>query len=48
MEGCRARGLKPANDDEADAVAVLDYAAAVRGIKLPWGPGPLFATAEES
>ena len=42
MDACQARGLKPANDDEADAISVLDYAASLRGIKLPWGAGPLF------
>ena len=37
MDACQARGLRPANDDEADAIAVLDFAASVRGIQLPWG-----------
>jgi hypothetical protein len=42
MEACRARGWDPENYDEADALAVLDYAAHVGRIPVPWSVGGLF------
>jgi hypothetical protein len=36
MEASRLRGWAPKNNDEADAVGVLDYGLACFGIKAPW------------
>lgn len=36
MERCHQLGFKPARDDEADALGVLDYACTLRGIIPPW------------
>ena len=43
IEACRARGWQPANDDEADALAILDYALRLWRIDVPWADGPLIA-----
>ena len=45
MQACRARGWEPANDDEADALAVLDFAAHVYKLDAPWPCGALFGEA---
>ena len=45
MQACRARGWTPANDDEADALAVLDFAAHVYALDVPWTCGALFGRA---
>ena len=45
MNACLARGWSPRNDDEADALAVLDFALDKFGIEVPWSRvGGLFAT----
>lgn len=36
IEECRARGFAPKNDDEADALGILDYAAHVLQIPTDW------------
>lgn len=36
MARCRQMGLKPKNDDEGDALAILDYAISLDGIIPPW------------
>lgn len=36
MEKCRAYGWNPKNDDEADALGILDYACTARGFVPPW------------
>jgi hypothetical protein len=33
---CREHGMKPRNDDEADAIGILDYDLFVAGITPPW------------
>ena len=45
MQACRARGWQPANDDEADALAVLDFAAHACRLDVPWPCGALFGRA---
>lgn len=35
-ERCRQLGFDPRNTDEADALGILDYACASRGITPPW------------
>ena len=42
IAACNARGFHPRNDDEADALAILDYAAHCLGIKTDIPEGPLF------
>ena len=42
IAACRDRGWSPANDDEADALAMLDYAAHVYRLDIPWVCGALF------
>lgn len=36
MERCRQLGFKPRNDDEADALGLLDYAITALGFTPPW------------
>lgn len=36
IERCHQLGWKPKNDDEADALGLLDYACMFRGIIPPW------------
>jgi hypothetical protein len=36
QERCRALGWPPRNDDEADALGLLDYGINLSGIKAPW------------
>ena len=36
IERCQQLGWKPKNDDEADALGLLDYACTFRGITPPW------------
>ena len=43
IAACRDRGWTPETDDEADALAVLDYAAHCLRLEVPWGAGPLTA-----
>jgi hypothetical protein len=33
---CRDLGMKPRNDDEADALGILDYDLTFAGITPPW------------
>jgi hypothetical protein len=33
---CRTLGLRPRNDDEADAIGILDYMIGLEGIVPPW------------
>lgn len=33
---CRDHGMKPRNDDEADAIGILDYDLYIAGIVPPW------------
>lgn len=42
MQACADRGLKPENQDEADAYGLLDYAAHILRLEPDWSPGPLF------
>ncbi len=35
-ERCRQLGMKPKNDDEADAIGLLDYGCEALGITPPW------------
>ncbi len=42
IAACNARGFNPSNDDEADALALLDYAAHCLNIKTDIPEGPLF------
>jgi len=37
MSACRLRGWEPKNNDEGDALAVLEYAATQERLKLDWG-----------
>ena len=48
MRACQQRGWDPENDDEADALALLDYAAHVCRIPVPWSCGGLFAEKGEA
>lgn len=43
IQACQDKGWGPQNDDEADALALLDYAAHLFKMKTPWPSGPLFA-----
>lgn len=36
IERCRQLGMSPMTDDEADAIGILDYKLALRGIQTPW------------
>lgn len=36
IERCRQFGMNPKTDDEADAIGILDYKLALRGIQTPW------------
>jgi hypothetical protein len=36
MERCRQLGIKPQNDDEADAVGLLTYGILTSGVTPPW------------
>lgn len=36
MERCRTLGWKPRNDDEGDALGLLDYAINSEGLQAPW------------
>ena len=42
LAACNERGFHPRDDDEADALALLDYAAHCLGIKTDIPEGPLF------
>lgn len=42
LDACRARGWDPRDDNAADALAVLDYAAATLGLDVPWQTGVWF------
>ena len=48
IEMCRMYGWKPKNDDEADALAIMDYAAGQWGLRRPWGEGPLLAPGRQT
>lgn len=43
VDACLTRGWTPANDDEADALALLDYAAHIWRVPTEWAAGPLMA-----
>lgn len=43
MAACRERGWQPEDDNEADALAVMDYAAHCLRLDVPWACGALFA-----
>jgi len=45
IEGCRDRGWAPVNDDEADALAILDFAAHKFKLPTDWAQSPLEAAA---
>lgn len=47
IERCKLYGQKPRNDDEADAFALLDYYAAIRGAQVPWPRTALHAAAAQ-
>lgn len=36
MERCRLLGFTPRNDDEGDALGILDYACGLEGLTPPW------------
>jgi hypothetical protein len=36
LQTCRQAGLKPKNDDEADAIGILTYEMSNLGIEAPW------------
>jgi hypothetical protein len=42
ITACNERGFHPRNDDEADAIALLDYAAHYLRVKTDIPEGPLF------
>lgn len=42
---CRELGIKPRNDDEADACGILDYDLYVAGVNPPWRDVALFGGA---
>jgi hypothetical protein len=46
IAACEARGFRPMDDNEADAIALLDYAAHCLGIKTDIPDGPLFTGKE--
>jgi len=39
IERCQQYGWRPRNDDEADALGLLDYALDLQGIVPPWRAG---------
>ena len=41
MAACRARGWAPVDDNEADALAILDYFCERKGVRVAW-ERPLF------
>ncbi|NIA72296.1 crossover junction endodeoxyribonuclease RuvC [Pelagibius litoralis] len=43
IQACRERGWDPANDDEADALALLSYAVDLLRLKADWPIGGLFS-----
>ena len=43
VQACRDRGWDPVDDNEADALAGLDWVCHVRAIAVPWPCGALFA-----
>lgn len=45
VAACRARGIEVSDDNEADALALLDYAAHCCKVKTDIPPGPLFEKA---
>ena len=47
IERCKLYGLSPRNDDEADAFALLDYYATIRGEAVPWPRTALQAAAAQ-
>ena len=42
QEACLARNWRFKDDNEADALAILDYAAHSMRLEVPWSCGPLF------
>lgn len=46
MRACRARGWHPRDDNAADALALLDYVAALWGVAVPWDTGAFFRDGE--
>ena len=47
IAACNVRGFHPRNDDEADALAILDYAAHCLGVKTDNPEGPLFGVRQQ-
>ena len=45
IEMCRMMGFDPADDNQADALGILDYACRTRGLQTPWANTPLEAAA---
>jgi Holliday junction resolvasome RuvABC endonuclease subunit len=43
LDACRDRGWNPCDDNEADALAGLDYACHLLKLPVPWSCGGLFA-----
>ena len=43
IEECRSRGFDPADDNQADAIALLDFAIHDLRLEANWPAGPLFA-----
>ena len=42
IAACEKRGWAPNNDDEADALAILDYAAHTMALNVPWPAFEMF------
>ena len=47
VEACRDRGWSPRDDNEADALGLLDYAVHLRKWQPPWASGALFRESGE-
>lgn len=45
IDACRARGWNPGDDNAADALAVLDFAAHCLRMPVSWSAGPLYSQA---
>lgn len=43
IKACQDRGWRPVDDNEADALALADYACHVLKVPVPWSVGGLFA-----
>lgn len=45
MQRCRDYGFTPRNDDEADALGLLDHACHLQGLQPPWSAGEVLRPA---